>query len=171
MIAEAIRKARLPGEPAGVGIGCPGPLDQEQGVVLRPPRLPKWDDFPIVTALQRRLDVPVSLENDANAGALGEALHGSGRGRRRVFYVTISTGVGTGIVIDGRIYRGRRGLAGEIWAFDPACFCGGKGLWNLNDLGSGEGLVRQVRHALEQGARSMISARAVTRCGRPGSKP
>jgi pyruvate formate lyase activating enzyme len=146
LVEEAFRAI---GPVDGVGIGCPGPLDQRAGEVLSPPALPFWDRFPITSALAERLGVPVVLENDGNAGALGEAVFGSARGFDRVFYMTISTGIGTGIVIDRRVYQGARGLAGEIWAFDPEIFHG-RGGDIINDIASGSGLVKQAqRHGIE----------------------
>ena len=143
---------------SGIGIGCPGPLDQERGLVLSPPNLPQWDRFPVADRLEREFGVPVFLENDGNAGALGEALFGSARDCRRVFYMTISTGLGTGIVIDRRVYRGAHGLAGEIWAFDPGHFPNSGRNVILNELASGTGMVLQARHYLEQGEESSVTA-------------
>jgi len=156
MIERGIRETDLPGPLAGIGIGCPGPLDQEAGVVQSPPNLRAWKGFRIKALLEDVLGVPVILENDANAGALGEAVYGSGAGYRRVFYVTISTSIGTGIVIDGEIYRGARGLAGEIWAFEPGAFCGGLGRGNINDLCGGAGMVREALRMMAEGAETAI---------------
>jgi glucokinase len=134
-----------------MGIGCPGPLDQARGIVQSPPNLPQWADFPLADRLRDALGVPVALENDANAGALGEALDGAGRGARTVLYVTISTGIGVGIVIDGRIHRGAHGLAGEVWAFCPNCFASDGPAPNVTDLASGNGLVSLLRGRVADG--------------------
>src|SRR5690606_35210320 len=99
---------------AAVGVTAPGPLDAEAGVVLLPPNLPGWRNVPIVSALRDALGVPVFLENDANAAALAEWHFGAGRGLRHMVYLTMSTGVGGGLVLDGRLYRGVLGSAGEI---------------------------------------------------------
>ena len=160
-IAEAITEEGGAGggsrAPGAVGIGCPGPLDQERGLVLSPPNLPQWHSFPLAERLGRACRCPVFLENDANAGALGEALFGSGKGCEKVFYVTISTGIGAGIVLDGRIYRGHAGMAGELWAFRPELFAPreagsprvGAANGNILDLASGAGIVRRVERLLE----------------------
>jgi glucokinase len=156
-IVRAIRSAPLPAPLAGVGVGCPGPLDQEAGTVHSPPNLPLWDDFPITRSLEDRLGVEVLLENDANAGALGEATHGSGRGSRTLFYVTVSTGIGAGVVIDRRIHRGANGLAGEVWAFVPASFGGMDGSPNVTETASGAGMVRRVRELVEKGEKTSLA--------------
>ncbi len=158
MAAEAIRRSGADTGLVGIGIGCPGPLDQGRGIVMSPPYLPQWDRFPVADRLKEEFDVPVFLENDGNAGALGEALFGSARDCRRVFYMTISTGLGTGIVIDRRVYRGAHGLAGEIWAFDPGLFPGAGRNVILNEIASGTGMVLQARHYLGQGKESGIPA-------------
>jgi glucokinase len=154
-VVDAVRSLELPAPLGRIGIGCPGPLDPDAGVVRSPPNLPAWRDVPVVERLQDELGVPVRLENDANAGALGEALHGSAQGFRWVFYLTISTGIGAGIVIDGRIHRGFRGLAGEVWSFVPAHF-GVESDLTVTELASGAGMTEQVRRALASGRESVI---------------
>lgn len=144
MVVDAVEGSSLAID--GVGVGCPGPLDQNTGSVLSPPALPLWDNFSLTDQLSAKLGVPVALENDGNAGALGEAAYGSGRGFRRVFYMAIGTGIGTGIVIDERIYSGSHGLAGEIWAFDPGSFRGEE-THIINDVASGLGLAKQNTNA------------------------
>ena len=104
-IVGSIRQCRRK-DFSAIGIGAPGPLDPEEGVILSPPNLPKWHDFPLAPRLEAELEVPAWLDNDANLGALGEAIHGSGRGLKSIFYF-ISTGIGSGLIIDGRIHRGR----------------------------------------------------------------
>ena len=100
---------------AAAGVGCGGPLDRERGLILSPPNLPGWDDFPVVRVVEERLGVPVLLDNDANAAALGEHVYGAGRGFDNLIYLTISTGIGGGIIIGGalpplvRLRRGRGG--------------------------------------------------------------
>ncbi len=152
----AIRKAKLPFTLAGIGIGCPGPLDQRKGIIKSPPNLLNWNNFPLKKILESEFNVPVFLENDANTGALGEALYGKAKDYDRVFYMTISSGIGTGIVIDKKIYQGFSGLAGEIWAFDPNLFLGKKGLYNVNDLGAGNGFEKQLRDSLTRGRSTTI---------------
>jgi glucokinase len=96
----------------GVGICAPGPLDPKTGVVINPPNLPCWRNFPLA-AVAQIYRVRVKVDNDVNAAGFAETLWGSGRGYRNVFYVTIGAGIGTAILLDGRIYHGRTGAAGE----------------------------------------------------------
>ncbi|WP_026688303.1 ROK family protein [Alteribacter aurantiacus] len=98
----------------GIGLGAPGPLDPFNGLILDPPNLPGWQNVPITKLLEERTGLPVTLDNDANAAALAEARFGAGRGEASVVYITVSTGVGAGIVIDGQLFLGAQGNAGEI---------------------------------------------------------
>jgi glucokinase len=98
----------------GIGIGSPAPLDYKQGIILRPLHLPGWDEVHIVQKLQDHFAIKVCLNNDANVAALAEARMGSGRGFDSVFYITVSTGVGGGFVLNGQLYNGAQGYAGEI---------------------------------------------------------
>jgi glucokinase len=97
-----------------VGIGCGGPLDAAAGVLIAPPHLPGWRDVPISELAARAFERPVTLENDATAAAAGEHRWGAGAGVRHMVYLTISTGVGGGVVIDGSLYRGASGNGGEL---------------------------------------------------------
>lgn len=114
-----------------VGVSVAGPLDAAQGVVLNPPNLP-WQRAPVREALTQELGRPVYLENDANAAALAEWHFGAGRGTRHMLYLTMSTGIGGGLILDGRLYRGFSGNAGEVghipvvWEGAP-CACGLRG--------------------------------------------
>jgi len=115
-----------------IGICAPGPLDPKMGIVLNPPNLPCWRNFPLVEKITRQYGLPVRLDNDANAAALAETRWGAARGFHYVFYATIGTGIGTGIVLDGRIYHGNTGSAGEgghlsIDYRGPVCGCGKRG--------------------------------------------
>ena len=91
----------------GIGICAPGPLDPKTGVVINPPNVPCWRDFPLADEVAKLYRIPVKVDNDANAAALAETQWGAGRGYRHVFYATIGTGIGTGIIFDDRIYHGR----------------------------------------------------------------
>lgn len=161
LLTRGLGQAEVAEVVSRIGIGCPGPLDPCRGVVLSPPNLPEWKDFSLSSRLAEALGVPVRLGNDANVGALGEAVYGSARGAETVFYMTISTGIGTGIVSDGRVHGGARGLAGELWAFDPSAF-GGVSRGNVNELASGTGLIRQAERALRAGRPTRIPADDVT---------
>ena len=116
----------------GIGICAPGPLDPKTGIVLNPPNLPCWRNFPLAEKIRAKYSVPVKVDNDANAAALAETLWGAAQGFRYVFYATIGTGIGTGIVFDGAIYHGKTGSAGEgghvsIDYRGPVCGCGKRG--------------------------------------------
>ena len=97
-----------------IGISCGGPLDSKRGVIMSPPNLPGWDDVPIVKFFEDRFHVPTSVQNDANACALAEYLYGSGRGVRNLVFMTFGTGLGAGIIVDGKLYSGTNDNAGEI---------------------------------------------------------
>ena len=121
-----------PDEIERVGVSVPGPVDLEAGVVVNPPNLPGWSRAPVREVLATRLGRPVAIENDANAGALAEWHYGAGRGTRHLVYLTMSTGVGGGLVLGGRLHRGVACSAGEIghipieWEGEP-CACGLRG--------------------------------------------
>jgi glucokinase len=115
-----------------IGICAPGPLDPKTGVILNPPNLPCWRNFPLAEKIGNKYKLPVTVDNDANAAALAETCWGAARGYRYVFYACIGTGIGTGIVLDGRIYHGKTGSAGEgghvsIDYRGPLCGCGKRG--------------------------------------------
>jgi glucokinase len=138
----------------GIGICSPGPLNPTTGVVLNTPNLPGWHNLPLAGMVQERFDLPALLENDANAAGLAEVLFGSAVGCRNAFYVTLSTGIGTGIIIDRRIYHGKNGVAGEgghvvVDHRSPyACGCGTRGC--IEAIASGPGMARRARVLLEQ---------------------
>ncbi|MDJ0868072.1 MAG: ROK family protein [Myxococcota bacterium] len=120
------------GDLAAVGVSAPGPLDAERGLILDPPNLPGWGRVPVRDHLRAALGVPVRIENDANAGALAEWHFGAGRGLSHVVYLTMSTGVGGGLILGGRLHRGVFSSAGEVghmpieWEGEP-CSCGLRG--------------------------------------------
>jgi len=144
----------------GIGICAPGPLDPRTGVILNPPNLPCWRDFPLAAEVQKAYSVPVEVDNDANAAALAEARWGAARGYNNVFYATLGTGIGTGIVFDGEIYHGRTGAAGEgghvsIDRNGPLCGCGKPGC--IEVLASGTAIVKRVRARMSKGNKSLIN--------------
>lgn len=97
-----------------IGVSCGGPLDSEEGVIQAPPNLSTWIDVPITEILSREFGLPCCLENDANAGAVAEHRYGAGAGTKHMVFLTLGTGLGAGIIVDGRLYRGAQGQAGEI---------------------------------------------------------
>jgi glucokinase len=119
---------------AAIGVSAPGPLDPAGRRLLGPPNLPGWQDVPLADLLEADLGAPVTLENDANAAALAEWHFGAARGFRDVVYLTMSTGVGAGLILDGRLYRGHGRAAGEVGhtridfrADAERCSCGNRG--------------------------------------------
>lgn len=147
----------------GIGICAPGPLDPRTGVILNPPNLPCWRNFPLAEAVGKQHAVPVKVDNDANAAALAETRWGAARGYKFVFYATIGTGIGTGIVFDGKIYHGRTGSAGEgghvsIDYRGPLCRCGKPGCIEI--LASGPAIARRARERLSSGCSSSMLALA-----------
>jgi glucokinase len=132
----------------GVGICSPGPLDPRTGVVINPPNLPCWRDFPLAARVSTEFGVPALVENDANAAALAESIWGAGSGYKNVFYATLGTGIGTGFVMDGCIYNGRTGSATEgghltIDWHGPKCGCGKRGC--IEALASGPAIALRAR--------------------------
>lgn len=146
-----------------IGICAPGPLDPRTGVVINPPNVPCWRDFPLADEVAKRYSAVVKLDNDANAGGLAEYLWGAGRGYRNVFFATIGTGIGTGIILDGKILHGRTGSAAEgghvsIDFNGPVCNCGKKGCIEI--LASGTAIARRAREKLAQSPQ--LSAQLLT---------
>lgn len=132
-----------------IGIISPGPLDPKTGIVLNPPNLPCWRNYHLVQRLAEAYRMPVYLDNDANAAGLAEAIWGAGRGYKEVFYATLGTGVGTGIILNRRIFYGRTGAAGEgghmtiDYRGGKYCKCGKPGC--IEALVSGSGIARRAR--------------------------
>jgi glucokinase len=160
-LEEALRKARLQrSDLAAVGICSPGPCDIDRGVISSAPNLPRWRDVHIVRHLEERLGVPVRLENDATAAALGEHVYGAGRGCRHMIYITVSTGIGGGLVIDGGLYRGATGVGGEIGHIiidpdGPLCGCGSRGC--LEALASGTAIAARAKELVDQGGSALLA--------------
>jgi glucokinase len=137
-----------------IGICAPGPLDPRSGVVVNPPNLPCWRDFPLCAEISKVFKVPVKVDNDANAAALAETRWGAARGYKYVFYATVGTGIGTGIVFDGRIYHGKTGSAGEgghtsIDYHGPVCNCGKLGCIEILAAGPAIGLRARTKIAAD----------------------
>lgn len=144
-----------------VGVGCGGPLDRQRGLILSPPNLPGWDEFPIVALLQEHFGVPVLLDNDANAAALGEHRYGAGLGLKHLVYMTISTGIGGGVIVSNKIIHGVYNGAGEVGHMTvlpdgPLCGCGARGC--LEALCSGTAIARRARERLAAGEESFLSS-------------
>jgi glucokinase len=159
----------LTGSISGIGICAPGPLDPRTGVVINPPNLPGWRNFPLAAEISKAYRLPVRVDNDANAAALAESFWGAGRGYRNVFLATLGTGIGTGIVFDGRIYHGRTGAAAEgghvtIDYRGPRCKCGKLGCIEI--LASGTAIARRASERIAAGRSSAILEQAEGRLDR-----
>lgn len=114
-ISDLLKKNKLVyGDISSIGISCGGPLDSKRGVVLSPPNLPGWDEVYIVKYFEDQLSIPTAVQNDANACALAEWKFGAGRGTQNMIFLTFGTGLGAGLIIDGRLYSGTNDNAGEV---------------------------------------------------------
>jgi glucokinase len=148
----------------GIGISCGGPLDTKTGTILRPPNLPKWGSVPVRAWFEKRLPgIPIVLDNDANATAQAEWRWGAGRGTRNMVFLTMGTGIGGGLILDGRLYHGTNDLAGEvghqtILIDGPECGCGKRGC--LEALASGPAIGRLARERLQYGRGKALLALA-----------
>jgi glucokinase len=125
----------------GIGIGSPGPLDPFEGVVIYAPNLHHWSNVPLRALVSEMTGLDAELNNDGNAGALGEFHFGAGQGYHDIVYVSIGTGIGGGIIVNGRLLQGRRGLAAEMGHMSisengPVCGCGSSGCWEALASGS-----------------------------------
>lgn len=144
---------------AGVGVGFAGHTDAMRGLILTSSNLPAWDRVPLREILSKRFGVPVVLDNDCNAAALAEHRYGSGRGSRHMVYVAFSTGVGAGIIIDGQIYRGHTGTAGEVGhtvvdVDGRLCSCGNRGC--LMAWACGMALTELAAERIEAGEETLL---------------
>jgi glucokinase len=188
MIERLLKKARalvMPerGRVQACGIGFGGPVDFAAQRVLSSTHVPGWENVALPALIERELDLPTVLDNDANTGGLGEYTFGAGRGNRHMVYYTISTGIGGGIIIDGQIYRGGDGNAGElghcpILPDGPLCDCGNRGC--LEALCSGKSIGQRGQQAADSyprrskslrqaaGRGQAITARAVFAAARRG---
>lgn len=161
------------GELAGIGVSGGGPVAPETGTILSIPNLAGWEDVPIARILSERFGVPAFLENDANACALAEWTYGAGRGARHLAFLTCSTGIGAGLVLDGRLYRGATSLAGEIGHVEIVpdglpCGCGRRGC--LEAYASGAGMAARLQRLREEDPSLPRSARHVVERARLGDE-
>lgn len=148
-------------QPMGAGVGVPGPVDFGRGVSVSPPIMPGWDGYPVRDAVSRELGCPVVLDNDVNVLAVGEQHAGVAKGARDFLFVKIGTGIGCGIVIDGELYRGVNGCAGDIGHirvedFGPTCACGNTGC--LEAFSGGAALARDATAAARSGRSPALAA-------------
>lgn len=158
--------------PTAVGVSCGGPLDTKRGLILSPPNLPGWDDVPVTKWLTEKLGVPAYLQNDANACALAEWEYGAGKGTQNMIFITFGTGFGAGLILDGRLYEGTNGMAGEIGHVrmeyegpvgygkkgSMEGFCSGGGLKQLAKIMIGKDLTaKELAHLADQGDEEALS--------------
>ncbi len=166
ILRSGVKRKRL----IGVGVGVPGPIDAEGGLVIRLTNLgPTWDGFPLAQTLERRLKLPVVIENDVNVGAVGEHCFGAGRGASDMVALFVGTGLGGGVILDGKLRTGFRGSAGEVGHMllradgDP-CGCGEHG--HAEAYASRTAIERSIRKAIAAGEPSML-AETIEVEGRP----
>ena len=148
-----------PTELIGIGIASPGPLDIAKGCVDGSPNLPGWSGYSIEKGLSSFFNLPARIDNDANAAALGEYKFGAGKNKKNMVYITVSTGIGGGVIVDGRLMRGANGNAAELGHLTlningPACPCGANGCFEM--YASGTAIARRTREAIQAGAQSQI---------------
>src|SRR5579859_7629349 len=178
MMQQALEAAQLTIEAiSGIGVATPGPLDNSMGVLYSPPNMPSWEHLPLRDLFQQHYrphQLPVYVENDANAAALGEYLFGAGRGCKNMVYLTISTGIGGGIILDGKIFEGTSGTAGELghmsidWQGER-CPCGNRGC--LEYYASGTTIRRIANAAIAAGQGAELLAFVDTMQEHPATIP
>jgi glucokinase len=162
-----------------IGVSAPGPIDPHTGVVMTTPNIKEWSEFPLTANLAEQFHVPAFLNNDANLAGLAEWKFGAGRGHHNVLYLTISTGVGGGVIIDDRLLQGEHGLAAELGHVTvdasrdaPPCGCGFRG--HLESFSSGTGIQRYVVDKIAAGRTSSLSgkpsARAIAEAALAGDR-
>jgi glucokinase-like ROK family protein len=145
---------------SAVGVSVPGPVVTEMGMVMAPPIMPGWDRFPIRDTLEKLWNVPITLNNDADLGALGEWAFGAGRGEKNVVFIKVGTGIGAGLIINKQIYVGTTGSAGEIGHLTidengPLCTCGNHGC--LEAFASGRAIEIQAQKLVASGKRTLLA--------------
>ncbi len=143
-----------------IGMAAPGWVNPQLGVIYQAPNIPGWENLPLAPILSKRFDVPVRLGNDANLALVGEWRYGAGRGHHNLLYLTISTGIGGGVICDDRLLLGAHGLAAELGHVTvlpdgPVCGCGHRG--HLEAIASGTAIARYVAEQLANGVPSSLS--------------
>jgi len=149
----------IDGKVAAITVAAPGPLDPYEGVLFEAPNIPGWTNLPLKKLIQEHFNVPVAIGNDANLAALGEWRYGAGIGHRHLVYITVSTGIGAGVIIDNQLLLGVNGLAAELGHITvvpdgPLCGCGKRG--HLEAVTSGPAIARWVEQELRQGVPSSL---------------
>ncbi|HJR79851.1 MAG TPA: ROK family protein [Anaerolineales bacterium] len=160
-LVQAIESVWPQGKVEAIGVASPGPLDPYTGTVLATPNIPEWKDFPLAANLCKHFDVPVYLDNDANMAGLAEWQYGAGQGHQNLVYLTISTGIGGGVISSGRLLQGFHGMGAELGhmiidADGPLCGCGSRG--HVESFSSGPAIARYVNEQISLGQKSMLLA-------------
>jgi glucokinase-like ROK family protein len=145
---------------SAIGLGVPGPVITDTGMVMAPPIMPGWDRFPIRATLENRWKVPLALNNDANFGAVGEWVFGAGRGEKNIAFIKVGSGIGAGLIINRQVFGGTTGSAGEIGHLTidengPLCSCGNHGC--LEAFAGGHAIELQAKKLVESGKRTLLS--------------
>jgi glucokinase len=158
-LVSAIDSVWVQGEVSAIGIASPGPLDPHTGTILETPNIPQWKNFPLAQKLSEHFGVPVFLDNDANLAALGERQFGAGQGHTDLVYITISTGIGGGVITNNHLLQGYRGMGAELGHMlidpdGPICGCGHRG--HIESFSSGPAIARFVNEQLEAGQKSSL---------------
>ncbi len=158
-----VKRNITPADLSGIGLGVPGPVVTELGTVMAPPIMPGWDRFPIRASLEEKWKTSVTLNNDAELGALGEWAYGAGRGERNVAFIKVGSGIGAGLMINRQIYGGTTGSAGEIGHLTvdengPLCACGNHGC--LEAFAGGHAIAAQARYLVASGKRTLLSEKS-----------
>ena len=149
-----------------IGIALPGPIDPQKGVILRAPNLPEWENMPIPQRIEQEIGAPTFMGNDANLAALGEWHYGTGQGHHDLLYLTISTGIGGGIICNDQLLLGAHGLGAELGHVTiipggPMCSCGHPG--HLEALASGTAIAAYFAEQLSKGRESVLSGKPETK--------
>lgn len=160
-LVGAVESVWQSGQVSAIGIASPGPLDPYSGVILDTPNIPQWKNFPLAPKLSERFGVPVYLDNDANMAGLGEWQFGAGKGHSDLVYITISTGIGGGVISNNHLLQGYRGMGAELGHMlidpdGPLCGCGKPG--HVESFSSGPAIVRYVTQQVAAGQKTSLQA-------------
>jgi glucokinase len=158
-LAQAVESVWPQDHVAAIGIASPGPLDPHTGTILATPNIPEWKNFPLTSKLSQHFGVPAHLDNDANMAGLAEWQYGAGKGHQDLVYLTISTGIGGGVISNGCLLQGFRGMGAELGHMiidpnGPLCGCGRRG--HIESFSSGPSIARYVMEQLEGGRASSL---------------
>lgn len=158
-LAQAVESVWPQDHVSAIGIASPGPLDPHTGTILATPNIPEWKNFPLTSKLSHQFGVPAYLDNDANMAGLAEWQYGAGRGHQDLVYLTISTGIGGGVISNGCLLQGFRGMGAELGHMiidpnGPMCGCGYRG--HVESFSSGPSIARYVNEQFKAGQTSTL---------------